>query len=260
MIRHIKKLFSSKKDISIVSKKELDSLKSNIMVSFSNIKQDSQEQKRWINHLYNNHKELESLQTMLKENHHSHEKTHLKDIDNINKWVTHLHETSKTQDENIKRLEENVANAFEKYNKYLIDLFKIVSELKNSQEDQAKNSVKETQKREKTSPRLELTEEQSYSEPETFDMEEEEETPIKHYAKILTRAEKNVIAELCRTNQKLSYKDLAMLTNLSTSTIKNHICHIKNKSFPIKEANDRNGVKRYYVPENIKKVLLSKTM
>ncbi|MFP4190203.1 MAG: helix-turn-helix transcriptional regulator [Candidatus Woesearchaeota archaeon] len=76
----------------------------------------------------------------------------------------------------------------------------------------------------------------------------------------MTRSEKRVLAELCKTELKLSYKDLAVTLEVSPNTAKNHMCHIRNKGFPIKEYDDAKGVKRFYVPDNMKKILLSKNV
>lgn len=258
MIRHIKRLFSKKKNE--VSQKELQDLKTNISASFAKIKSDNEEQKRWINYLHTNHKEMNSKHSLLSEYQQNHERTHTKDVEHLNRWITHLQDVQKKHETDTKKLEENISFAFEKYNTYLIDLFKTVHELKIANETPSNAQ-------ERLEPRLDVTTGSKVSSNIDVSSIDEQKTtlemtdsPVKHYANVLTRSEKKIIGELCNTKHKLSYKDLAMLTNLSSSTIKNHICHIKNKAFPIEELNDNNGIKRYYVPENIKNVLLSKTI
>jgi biotin operon repressor/chaperonin cofactor prefoldin len=260
MIRHIKQLFSRKKS---VSKKELEYLKENIAYSFNTIRSDIEEQKKWINHLHSSHKDLHALSSVLDDKHKHHQRVHNKDIENLNKWVTHLHDSTKKQEDAMREMESNLSMAFEKYNQYLVDLYKIVMDLKttNAQPSTDAHSRPET----RLDAQVSTQTAENYNQPimsnqplpESVD---EELSPLEKYSKILTRSEKNIIAEMCNTSQKLSYKDLAMVTNLSSNTVKNHICHIKNKGFPIHEKNDRSGIKRYFVPDNIRNVLLAKNM
>lgn len=262
MIRHLRRIFSGQK-AEDARRKELSELKENISQSFAKIKADNEEQKRWINHLHANHKDMHAKHSLLTEFHQNHERTHAKDVEHLNRWIQHLHDVQRKQEEDTKKLEDNISFAFEKYNTYLIDLFKTVHELKTAKETASADVT------ERLGMRLDVQERQDISSNIPFETVESEntaqeetftDTPVKHYANVLTHSEKKIIGELCKTTHKLSYNDLAMLTNLSSSTIKNHICHIKNKAFPLEEMNDANGIKRYYVPENIKNVLLSKSI
>ncbi|MFW6230654.1 MAG: hypothetical protein ACOC32_01375 [Nanoarchaeota archaeon] len=250
MIRHIRKLFRPRDQL---AKKDLEKLKDNIAYSFSNMKGDIEEQKKWINYLHTNHKDLHASHQVLHGKHDHHQKIHHTDITNINRWIQHLHDTSRKQEEALQNLENNISQAFDKYNKYLVDLFRVVNDLSTTKQQ----TTIDVQTRPET--RLDAQESASHMQDYNSSMIfEDEKPPIEHYATILTRAEKNVLAELVNTSQKLSYKDIAMVSNLSANTVKNHVCHIKNKGFPIKELTDRNGIKRYFVPENIKKVLVTK--
>lgn len=263
MIRHIKRLFSRRNN---VSKKDLEYLKENIAYSFNNMRKDIVDQKKWINHIHSGHKDLHALSNVLDEKYKHHQRVHNKDIDNLNKWISHLHETTKKQETAMREMEGNLSMAFEKYNQYLVDLYKVVMDLKTT------NTQQSTDAQVRPSVRLDdqvvAQTQENYNQaimtnqplPEQVLPQNEDLSPLEKYSKILTRSEKNIIAEMCNTSQKLSYKDLAMVTNLSSNTVKNHICHIKNKGFPIHEKNDRNGIKRYFVPENIRNVLVAKNI
>ena len=272
MIRHIRNLIRSRKDDSL--KRELSHVKENVIHSFSNIKKDIQEQKKWIDHLHSNHKQIDSLYSLLHDKHNHHQKIHARDVDNINRWISHLSETSKKQDAALKDLEANISLAFDKYNKYLIDIYRVVVDMKSGNNTQNLDDHGRVYGRLQTrlddQNRLESKENyDSVITPASADKvskatkkkdTNDEKAPLEHYSNVLTRSEKNILAELCNTSHKLSYKDLAVMTGVSSNTVKNHICHIKNKGFPIQETNDRSGVKRYFVQNNIKKVLLSKTI
>ncbi len=269
MIKKIQSFFSSRKEEKM--SKDLEKLKSNVMGSFKNIKEDIEHQKRWINHLHDNNRQLNNLHDILHDKHHNHEKVHVKDIDNIHRWINHLYDNSKEQDKAIKDLEKNISFAFEKYNRYLVDLYRVVSQITTRENDSEKVAhgrpwtrldAQNNSDKENNYNKI-ITEETGRktrkSENKSSEKEYEAKT-LEELSRSLTRSEKNILAELCNTTQKMSYKDIAMLTDLSSNTVKNHLCHIKNKGFPVKEQNDRNGVKRHYVPENVKKIVLSKSM
>ena len=272
MIKHIKKLFmNNNTSAESHMKKDLTHFKDNVISSFSNLKKDMEYQRKWIEHLHSSHKQIDSLHSVLHDKHNHHQKVHARDIDNINKWISHLHDTSKRHESAIKELETNISLAFDNYNRYLIDVYKAVVDIKhknnqNSDDhgrvygrtqtrlDDQKMSLEDKNHNGVITKKVEALKGGQLSDERT------EKPTLEHYSEVLTRSEKNILAELCNTSQKLSYKDLAVMTGVSSNTVKNHICHIKNKGFPIKEQNDRNGIKRYFVQDSIKKVLLSKTI
>ena len=59
-------------------------------------------------------------------------------------------------------------------------------------------------------------------------------------------------------DMKLSCEDIAALLNKDRSTIRGQLNAIKNKSDILAETIEKNGKKRYHVPENAKEILLSK--
>ena len=277
MIKHIKRLFGTKKE-ELSIKKDLNTFKDNIVVSFSNIKKDMEHQRKWIEHLHSSHKQIDGLHTLLHDKHNHHQRLHKKDIDNINNWIAHLSETSKKQEIALKELESNVSLAFENYNKYLIDIYKVVVDIKHNSSNLDLDDYKRVYRRPQT--RLDVRNEIKHSENYNSDiiskpkhgskgfekmddkseLDYESKPTLEHYSNVLTPSEKGILAELCKTSQKLSYKDLAIMAGTSSNTIKNHICHIRNKGFPIKEQSDKGGIKRYYVPDSLKKILISKTI
>ena len=262
MIRHIKNFLSKRNSGNEeFLKKDLHSLKSNVSQSFLNMKQDMEYQKKWIEHLHSSHKQIDNLHSLLHDKHNHHQKVHAKDIENINKWIDHLHLSYKNQELALKDLERNVSVALENYNKYLVDIYRVVVDIKTNYSNNTPISIVNGRQDERLDVKesYELESNNSIYESDSNQFESDR-PPLEHYSNVLTRSEKNILAELCNTSHKLSYKDLSMVTGVSPSTIKNHICHIKNKGFPIHEINDKSGVKRYFVQDNIKKVLLSKTM
>lgn len=243
MIDFLRQLFGGKKSHHELILREVDTIKNNVKDSFNNIKDDMKKHKTWIDYLYNSHTEINKLHDNLKAHHENHERIHNKDVDNINGWISHLHENQKKHEENIKKLENSLRNAFTLYNKYLIDLYKIVHTLKDEKKEDVETLIDVDRRLDTSLP-----------EPK----EEKEEGPLLNMSKNLTRTQKAILAQLMNTEQKLSYKDIAMLMNISTSTVKNHICNMRNKGFPLVEYKDEGNIKRYYLPENMKKILVSK--
>ncbi len=80
---------------------------------------------------------------------------------------------------------------------------------------------------------------------------------LRQIADTLTTSERAILLILVSTDQKLSYKDIAVNYGRSPSTIKNIICHLKGKNIPLHEFAGSDGVKRYYLDDNFKKVLMA---
>ncbi|MFP4117811.1 MAG: helix-turn-helix transcriptional regulator [Candidatus Woesearchaeota archaeon] len=265
MIDKLRNIFNRRKEEKM--SKELTSLKSNVLQSFRHIKKDMDEQKRWIEFLHSNHKELKDGHSVLHDKHNHHQEVHAKDIDNINRWVNHLHEVSKDQEKYMKDLEKSITMAFERYNKYLVDLYRIIAE-KTQRIDEGGADHGRPQTRlgaqggnmEDQNYNKNIIQEKYEKRQERHNEDNDNPKSLSYYSEALTRSEKRVLAELCKTDLKLSYKDLAVTLEVSPNTAKNHMCHIRNKGFPIKEYDDAKGVKRFYVPDNMKKILLSKNV
>jgi hypothetical protein len=292
MIKFLRELFGgNSKDYSYLER-DIDTLKGNIKDSFSRLKDDMGKQSKWIDHLYNTNQDLGKLHDTLKAHHDNHEKIHSKDVETINKdighinsWISHLHENQSKQEEDMRKLESSVRGAFNTYNKYLLDIYKIVHTLKEEQSKnhshatQVSNGAVETlidvdrrQSEDKSVVPIKFTN----AEPEPMMEAEEEDSmideiapgmvttaekgPLSNLSENLTRSQKMILAHMMNTEQKLSYKDLSMLMNVSVSTIKNHICNMRNKGFPLQEYNDEGNVKRYYLAENMKQIMLSKRL
>lgn len=80
---------------------------------------------------------------------------------------------------------------------------------------------------------------------------------VRQIAYKLTAAEKEILTILMSTNQKLSYKDIAVNYERSISTVKNTICRLKNKGIQLQEQSSSDGMKRYFLEDNYKRILLS---
>jgi len=75
----------------------------------------------------------------------------------------------------------------------------------------------------------------------------------------LTYAERMIVWALMNTEMKLSCEDVATLLNKERSTVRGQINNIKQKNSElIHEVIEGNGKKRYFIPEEVKDMLLKK--
>ena len=74
----------------------------------------------------------------------------------------------------------------------------------------------------------------------------------------LSVMERAIVWVLLNTDMKMSCEDIAALLNKDRSTIRGQLNAIKNKSDILAETIEKNGKKRYHVPESAKEILLSK--
>ncbi|MBI2671028.1 hypothetical protein HYX18_03565 [Candidatus Woesearchaeota archaeon] len=80
---------------------------------------------------------------------------------------------------------------------------------------------------------------------------------LKEILRNLTVMERAVLWTLLNTDLKMSYDDLAVLLGKDKSTLRGQITNIKRKSDDlIKEFIENNGKKRFFVDENIKKMMI----
>ncbi len=282
MIKFFRNLLGGNSNEHRYLEKDISNLKNNITDSFSKIKDDISSQKKWIDHLYNSNNDLSKLQDNLKAHHDNHKSIHAKDIESINKdithinsWISHLHSNQSKHEDNVMKLETSIRGAFNTYNKYLLDLYKIVHSLKEDKssmkedvetlidvdrrpyEDKAliNNAIDTVQTYANVDP---ISASEETDNPLIDDSYEVDKGPLMNMSENLTRSQKMILAHMMNTEQKLSYKDLSMLMTVSVSTIKNHICNMRNKGFPLQEYSDEGNIKRYYLAENMKQILVSK--
>ena len=75
---------------------------------------------------------------------------------------------------------------------------------------------------------------------------------------LFSLTERAIIWVLLNTDMKLSFEDIGSILGKEKATIRGQINHIKQKSEVIEEIIEKNGKKRVFIPENIKKIMLKK--
>ncbi|MEM4267848.1 MAG: winged helix-turn-helix domain-containing protein [Candidatus Woesearchaeota archaeon] len=109
--------FLRKKEESEELKEKLNAFKNAVIVSFNNVKRDISLQSQWINHIHRKHIELEAT-------HGSHKTLTSEELRKIKLWINHLNETNKQHSRDIEALKNSITNAFNTYNKHIIELYK----------------------------------------------------------------------------------------------------------------------------------------
>ena len=148
----------------------------------------------------------------------------------------------------LQRTQLHVAKVIEQYNKCFVTVF---DQLKVLRED-----INQSQKTHSESPISQVSHTRSESlAPNASVSSQRVIGTLRDMATALTTSERQILSILMSTGQKLSYKDIAVTYGRSPSTIKNIICRIKSKGVPLFETAAADGIKRYYLDENFKKVL-----
>jgi predicted transcriptional regulator len=187
----------------------------------------------------------------------------MEEIKQLHKAHTSLYTTLQNQQNSMqsvttdmKTLHEGVSKAILTYNKHIVSLHGTVAELKSMIE-----STKKEQKERIMQPVVQKSEpkiEHVYQRPEKPPISNQEISTVRQIASSLTSSERQILLILVGTDQKLSYRDIAVNYGRSPSTIKNMIIKLKSKGIPLHESSGADGVKRYYVDDSFKKVLASK--
>lgn len=180
------------------------------------------------------------------------------EVEQLHQAHTSLYNTLKRQQDGVDvlksdllRTQNHMTKVVEQYNKCFNSVF---SELKMVKEELQKQSkiVNSAQEMHVSRPILQHPHIKSESSPQ---VETRQVSTLKDMASGLTTSERQILGILMSTTQKLSYKDISVEYGRSPSTIKNIICRIKSKNIPLFETAGADGIKRYYLDENFKRVL-----
>lgn len=180
------------------------------------------------------------------------------EVEQLHQAHTSLYNTLKRQQDGVDvlkndllRTQTHMSKVVEQYNKCFTSVF---NELKTVKEELAKQQKATVSAHENhvSRPISHNSHTKSESSPH---MEVRQVGTLKDMASGLTTSERQILGILMSTTQKLSYKDISVEYGRSPSTIKNIICRIKSKNIPLFETAGADGIKRYYLDENFKRVL-----
>lgn len=180
------------------------------------------------------------------------------EVEQLHQAHSSLYNTLKKQQDGVDllksdllRTQNHMTKVVEQYNKCFNSVF---NELKMVREELQKHEKMAIQVHEMhvSRPNSHNSHTKSESSPH---VETKQVGTIKDMATSLTTSERQILGILMSTTQKLSYKDISVEYGRSPSTIKNIICRIKSKNIPLFETAGADGIKRYYLDENFKRVL-----
>jgi hypothetical protein len=135
----IRKLFRKE-----VEPSKVNNLKTQLTASFSGMKNDLDNQNKWINFLHQALTDVKNKHGEHKNNTHNHISRVHNNIGNLNKWINHLHTMTKQQGDRLEQLETNVGTALNKHNDHVVELFKLV----HSQKEKISSSLRDDIKNE----------------------------------------------------------------------------------------------------------------
>ena len=174
------------------------------------------------------------------------------DMEHFSKWVTHLENHRSNHHSRIEKLEKKI-DFLERALEEIKEGQTFVQTPSLSKHKQTAVRFKQTAVRVQTGVYAEQTAVQTAVQtPQQLEINELTET-----LRSLTVMERAVLWTLLNTDLKMSYDDLSVLLGKDKSTLRGQINNIKRKSESlITEFTEINGKKRFFVDEEIRKMVL----
>ena len=162
-----------------------------------------------------------------------------KDMNSIGEWIKHLNSEKDSQKEELREVKEILSSINEEI-EGIKNIVSIMGEIK-------KPGLFEKNKQ--------LFKQQTAVYAVQTGVQTGVQTPNLGLFSLTERA---IIWVLLNTDMKLSFEDIGSILGKEKATIRGQINHIKQKSEIIEEIIEKNGKKRVFIPENIKKIMLKK--
>jgi predicted transcriptional regulator len=161
------------------------------------------------------------------------------DIDSVGKWIKHLDKRDKQLFDSFFAMKE--------------DLSSVRDEIMSVRE--AIDMLSETDKNKQLFKKLPVLDKQTADDIVLNSVQSGVQTDnLYGILKKLSANEKLVVFTLLNSDMKLSYEDLALLLGKERSTVRGQVNSVKQKCEGlIQEITEKNGKKRIYVPDEIKK-------
>jgi predicted transcriptional regulator len=243
-----------------------------VRLGFNHVAKDIQNIHQHISHLHTNtgqwhsyleqkaanlEKQFGQLRADIKDQVSDHVKEDMKRMqDALDSLQQSIHKESEEKvrlDERLDKLRNNIRYALEQYNKHIVQIHSRLNEDKFNEErlrELIREEIKQQVPRRIEQPKPQVIQEKSESKPVE---------PLKNIAYRLSNAQKHILAILSSTERRLSYRDIAAEYGKSPSTVKTILCSLRRANIPIREEND-NGIKRFYLDPNYKRVIVSKQL
>ncbi|MFW5747028.1 MAG: hypothetical protein ACOCWQ_05780 [Nanoarchaeota archaeon] len=175
--------------------------------------------------------------------------------------------------EDVGRLRSHLQQIFAQYNKHIVSLHGRIKELESQSDkdlltadqidarisEAVGKAVEKMKEMPRPRPSIGFLEEEKSEDRSHMRHHAEEARPLRQIAYRLTPAQKSLLAILASTDQKLSYRDLAVQYGKSASTVKTILCQLRKQGVQIQEMTS-DGVKRFFLDPNFKKVVLSRRL
>jgi len=186
---------------------------------------------------FNRKKEVESLKEETRKGFDSVKK----DVSSIGEWIKHLDSDQKDKEKDMDEMKELLSSMHEEVES-LKNVLSVMNDLKPKQLFKT--------------PRT-LSNKQTPVYAVQTGVQTAVQTPILEHFSVTERA---ILWVLLNSDMKLSYSDLSALLGKERSTIRGQINTIKSKNEGIiEEIIEKNGKKRVFIPDELKKKLLKKS-
>lgn len=210
---------------------KLQKLAKNVLVSFSNLKQDMEHQRQLLHQLHSSH---ETLTT----HHHEHKQSVESQVHHMQRWIQYLHSLQQTQHAQLTNLEHSFRLAIASYNNHITDLYKKFADVSAIDT----GALKKELLRELTSPQP--AEQPMQPSPVQFQPSQR-----------LSNPEQKLLSLLFNEDHPLTYEQLVQKTGKNINTLRVTMNNLKKNSL-IEENQLPNGLKVFAVAnkEKIKKM------
>lgn len=171
------------------------------------------------------------------------------------------HKGHKDVQEGLDRLKGHLSTVFRQYNKHIINLHQKIATLHENERNMRKE-IQALVREELEKMRSDLSQRPALERaPARIEQKSEPKQvqPLRNIAQQLTPSQKQLLAILASTDQHLSYKDLAAEYGKSPATVKTLLCNFRRLGVPVLEDN-RDGMKRFYLDENFRRIILTKQL
>lgn len=241
--------------LDIFRKKEGSELvkREDLMFAFSKVRNDVSNMNNWLSYLHSENLNAKELLSELKNN-HSVSRT---DIEHLKGWIQHFNDFNREMVGYIGDVNNKLGelNSHFSYFQKELEALKGKSNLYSGTTEALKSELK-AHIDSFLHKEVALRPVERAPEVSPKPVRRSSEGLLEDFRRDLSLSEKELLLQLCKTDKRLSYKDMAILTGKSPNTVKNQINTIRNKGFPLKESMSLSG-KRFYLEEQLKRILLN---
>jgi chromosome segregation ATPase len=199
----------------------LSSLKENVKESFTKVKEDIEEQAKWIKHIYDDLKGH-------KDDVHGHLKSHKSHLENVGEWINYLHESNKQLKKEMAALEKNlytnIRQDFVLFNKQLLQSIKTHYSSMNI--ERLHDKIEELEKKVHELGAVEHQKLEHFSQPESSEQKN-----------TLNNTQRQILNLLYDSSIPLDYETISKKLNISVISARVYVKKLRDLGIGIETVN-----------------------